>query len=154
MTVHTELEKRIALEQGKVGELRNEIERREAFIQGLQEALKMLPKETPTGRRRAAGPLRSRGDVQKARQLLSTETRALHISDILRGIGKENTKQNRASLASSLARYARRNEIFRREGPNEFSLIIKESAKEVTAIQEDQNGTAHEELPAAFGAES
>lgn len=141
MTVRTELENRIAREQQKVAELRNTIEHTEAFIQGLMEALKILPKDVPNIQRSRRGPLRSRSDVQRARQLLGTVKGPLHVSDILNGIGKEDTKQNRASLGSSLARYARKGEIFRREGPNEFSLIVTDPTDETHEVQ----------LPPSFG---
>ena len=152
MTARAELEKRITHERERVAALRNEIERKEAFILGLQEALKIFPRDTltaPYGGRRP----RSRSDVQKARQLLSTMNGAHHVSDILKGIGKEDTKQNRASLSSSLARYARKGEIFQREGPNEFSLINGGSGEEAAAGQEVQNGATHLQIPPIFGAD-
>lgn len=142
MTARTELENRVAREQAKLAELKNQVEREESFIEGLQEALKLLPRDAPNIRHGAGRRSRSESDVQKTKELLSTTTKPLHISDILKRIGKEDTKQNRASLASSLARYARKGEVFQREGPNEFSLI-KETGNEI----EDSR------LPTLFGTE-
>jgi hypothetical protein len=38
-------------------------------------------------------------------------------------MGKEVTRETRVSLASALSAYARRGEIFTREGPNRFGLF-------------------------------
>ena len=67
--------------------------------------------------------IRAGSVVQKTKELLEREGLALHISHILVGIGKDDTKRNRASLSSSLARYARKNQEFVRTGPNEFGLM-------------------------------
>jgi hypothetical protein len=46
----------------------------------------------------------------------------LHITDILKGIGKTTSKKDRVSLSGSLGWYVRRNEIFTRPAPNTFGL--------------------------------
>lgn len=144
MSFQSEVEMRIARERRRIAELRNEIMRRESFVAGLEAALKIIPSEEGP-QSSSVEPLRTGSDVKKAQQLLMTVKGALHISDILKGIGKEDTKQNRASLASSLARYARRGEIFQREGPNEFALISPNSPSVNT---EDDTP----EFPSLFGA--
>lgn len=149
MTVQAELENRIARERRKLADLRNEIVRREAFIQGLSEALKMLPADISSIQQSVAEPLRAGSDIRRAQQLLSVATGPLHVSGILKGIGKEDTKQNRASLTSSLARYARKGEIFQREGPNMFSLIAIGSTEEIATVNEGHIGEA--QLPPFFG---
>lgn len=152
MSLQSELEIRIARERRRVAELRNELIRRESFIQGLEAALSLLAADRPSGGYQDTGEsLRSGSDVSKAQQLLCTAKRPLHISEILTGIGKEDTKQKRASLGSSLARYARKGEVFQRgPRPNEFAVIPDGSA-----------GGAHDskpskpedsvQLPAIFG---
>ena len=54
----------------------------------------------------------------------------MHIQDILRGIGKEVTPENRASLGGSLAAYVRRGEIFSRPAPNTFALLSATASEE------------------------
>lgn len=152
MTARTELENRIAREQQKVAAMRSELERTEAFIEGLLEALKMLPKDIPNLKHSGNRTSRSRSDVQKARQLLGATRGPLHISDILKGIGKEDTKQNRASLSSSLARYARKGELFQREGPNEFSLMTARPDEEANTARDVQN-EMNPQLPPTFGSD-
>jgi hypothetical protein len=146
--IQSDLERRIARERRRVAELRNELIRREAFIQGLQEAIKMLSAESADVRDDPSESLRAGSDVRKAQELLSEASRPLHISDILKGIGKTDTRENRASLASSLARYARRGELFQREGPNEFSLL---SPRTNEPMQPDNTDEEAPDLPPSFG---
>ena len=150
MCLMTELERRIEQERQKVANLRSQVERAEAFIAGLEEAMKLVPPEVIESKRQVSHTPRSKSDVQKAKFQLSATGHSMHISDILKAIGKEDTKQHRASLSSSLARYARKGEVFRRDGPNEFSLIplgVGESEQK----RDTQNGTSGIDLPPIFG---
>jgi len=47
----------------------------------------------------------------------------IHIAEILKTLGKEDTKKNRVGLAGSLATYARQGKIFTKPGPNIFGLV-------------------------------
>ena len=146
MSIRTDLERRIDRERLKISDLRDQLGRAEAFVQGLQEALRMLPRETATNGRAqgVSGILRAGGDVSKTQDLLRTTKRPMHITEILEGLGKEVTKTNRASLTSSLARYARRGEIFDKAGPNRFGLL--EFARQPSPEADDPL-----DLPDSFG---
>lgn len=128
MSVRTDLEKRVEKEKQKLVELRSQVERSEAFLQGLQEALNMLPKEKEPRQSKSKtksklkGKLRSGSDMEKVYNLLRQNTSPMHISKILVGIGKEDTNPNRMSLAGSLGRYVRNGRIFSRVGGNLFTL--------------------------------
>lgn len=144
MNTPGELGKRIERERKKVAELRNEILRRESFLQGLLAAQEML--SSPNGDSGGKETLRAGGDVMKTQKLLSSVGKPLHLGQILQGIGKEDTKANRASLGSSLARYARKGEIFQRgPNPNEFTVIT--SAGSQGSSEEDVP-----DVPPLFGA--
>lgn len=150
MYLRTELARRIEQERQKVADLRSQVERAEAFIAGLEEAMKLVPTDGGEKKRQVEHTPRSKSDVQKAKFQLSATGHSMHVSDILKAIGKEDTKQNRASLSSSLARYARKGEIFRRVGPNEFSLV--QLGVGGTEKQRDaENGRAGIDLPPMFG---
>jgi hypothetical protein len=123
MSVRVDLEKRIEKEKQKVVELKDQLSKAESFMLGLQEALKMLPKEQGIGSIEANGLLRPGSDIQKVQDLLRKNKEPMYIVDILKGINKPNTKENRASVGGSLNRYARKEEIFKRVGPNQFSLL-------------------------------
>ncbi|MSQ27447.1 MAG: hypothetical protein EXR51_04835 [Dehalococcoidia bacterium] len=152
MSQQPEIEARIVRERKKVVELRSEIIRREAFIQGLEAALGLLSGNRPVGGYQPQGEsLRLGSDVSRAQELLSRARRPLHISAILTGIGKEDTKQTRASLGSSLARYARKGEIFQRgPRPNEFALVVDDNA---VGIHDTHRSSPEDsvQLPAIFG---
>jgi hypothetical protein len=98
----------------------------------------MLPKAEGGGR----AILRPGSGVAQARSVILTKGEPVHINDILAGLGKEPTRENRASLTSSIAAYVRRGEVFTRSAPNTFGLM--ELGHETTP-EED------EELPAGFG---
>jgi hypothetical protein len=149
MSARTDLERRIEKEKQKVADLRSQTERLEAFIQGLQEALKILPRDGEKETRRASKAkttttFKPGSDVEKAYKFLRQAAKTMHISEILVGIGEEDTKANRLSLSSSLSRYVRKNQVFTRPRPNSFAL--KESM--------DTRVTPTPLLPPEFGAET
>lgn len=116
------LERKIESSRQDILRLEAELIEKKAFLQGLLEALKLFPKPssiTP----KAETVLRQGSDMAQARDFLRSFGKSAHITDILAGIGKENTKQNRLSISSSLAGYARRNEIFAKTAPNTFTLL-------------------------------
>jgi len=137
MAGRNEIEKRIEKERRQISELRNRIEHSEAFILGLQEALKLLPKEKIIANR-AVSKLRN-GNIKKIYDLLQKVDKPLRVEEILIGIGKENTKGNRLSVSGSLGKYVRDGEIFERVGPNEFALkgVTKELSKDVIELPSD-----------------
>jgi hypothetical protein len=135
MTARTDLEKRIEKERQNIADLRSQLEKSEAFMQGLQEALSMLPKEKETRKSKSRpkskikGKLRSGSDIERVYNLLLQNTSPMHISQILIGIGKEDTNANRMSLAGSLGKYVRNGKIFARVGRNLFTLKELADAK-------------------------
>jgi hypothetical protein len=61
--------------------------------------------------------------VEQARDIILERGHSVHITELLAAMGKEITRESRVSLASALSAYARRGEIFTREGPNRFGLF-------------------------------
>jgi len=130
MSARTDIEKRIEKEKAKINDLISQIEKNESFILGLQEALKMLPKEkefengqVKTNKDNSKTSFRAGSDVEKTYNLLRDAGKSMHISEILIGIGKEDTKSNRLSLSSSISRHVRKGDLFKRPFPNSFALI-------------------------------
>ena len=141
MNARNDIEKRIEKERQKISDLKTEISRIESFILGLQEALKIIPKdgETKSSRMRR-GTIRAGSEIAKIQELIRQEGKPLHIGEIVVGLGKPDTKPNRMSISGSLGRYVRRGEVFNRPGPNLFSLV-------------DMAVPSKEELPPDFGTE-
>jgi hypothetical protein len=149
MGVREQIEKRIENKRQENIGLEDLIRANEAFIAGLQEALKLMPKEAAQ-ERSPEQILRPGSVMAKVRDLLNERREPLYINDILKGIGKEMSKKNRISIGGSLGNYVRRNEIFTRPAPNtygllEFEIEIDDKDTQTSINEED-------EPPEGFGA--
>jgi len=140
MDARKDIESRIGRERQKITELQKQIESTESFIRGLQEALKILPRDGTIRSSRRSMTIRQGSDVAKIRDLIRKNGGPMHIGELVTGIGRQDTKANRMSLSGSLGRYVRRNSVFCRTGPNQFSLI-------------DMEGNSATRLPPDFGTE-
>jgi hypothetical protein len=122
MSARREIEKRIDKKQEEIAGLEKTIGEARAYVQALQETLKLLPKEADL----AISPsrsLRKGSEMEKVRALLLKTGKPLYIEDILKGLGKEVTKENRNTIAGSLSGYVRRGEIFTRPIPGTYGLV-------------------------------
>jgi len=122
------LENKIEEEKQKINELRLELHKSEAYLKGLEEALKLVP--SSQGKRvvtTSSKPTLRSGSVKKTYELIKKTGKPMGIGEILLGIGKPDTKQNRASLASSLYRTARKGGLITKIDENLFSIIDLQS---------------------------
>src|ERR1700694_5844635 len=119
MGLREELGKRIERKQQEIKELELKIREGYAYMQGLQDTLKLLPKDDGQPQEVV---LRPGTDMAKAQEAIRAIGHALHINDLLKALGKPIDKKNRLALGGSLARYARKNVVFRKTGPNTFGL--------------------------------
>src|ERR1017187_10354721 len=93
----------------KQQEIRNlEIQMREAsaYIQALQDSMKLLPRDAEVGSN-SEHSLREGSTLAKTRDLLRHSGIPLPISEILKLLGKPQDKKHRISLAGTLSGYAR-----------------------------------------------
>jgi hypothetical protein len=151
MGIRKEIERKIEKKEHDMLELQQEttIRLREgrAYVQALQESLKLLPKESfeePTV------TLRPGSAVAKARDAITAAGKPLHVSEILKVLGKPITPVGKAGLSGSLAWYVRKGEIFTRPAPNTFGLVELNGTKEATKRVSDSKG---DEPPENFGLE-
>jgi hypothetical protein len=155
MGIRREIERKIERKEKELRELEQEtaIRLREgaAYIQALQESLKLLPKESPD---EITVVLRAGSAVTKARDAIREAGRPLHVSELLKILGKPITPVAKAGLAGSLAWYVRKNEIFTRPAPNTFGLVELNGAKEVPESALDFEGFEGQEPPENFGLEN
>jgi hypothetical protein len=133
----------------------DKIRRKEAEIQGLEDKLKVAriylqalqdvlgAVERGAGAAGADSALRVGSSVAQAREAILRAGKPVHISDLLVALGKVVTKETRASLASSLAAFVRRREVFTRPAPNTFGLV------ELGHLSEDDPTSP--EPPLSFG---
>lgn len=147
MKARKDIERRIEKEQQNILDLQKQINHLEAFIKGLQEALKMLPKDDESIERpkKGKGTVRPGSDMDKIRLLIETSGHPMHVGEIVTGLGKPDTKENRMSITGSLGRYVRKGIVFSRPGPNQFSLISLSTNENTENLDN--------ELPPEFGSE-
>lgn len=147
MGLREEFQKRIEKKQQEIEELQSKMKEANAYLQALLDSMKLLPKDG-----NLVGPsqtLRPGTALAKARDAIRKAGHPLHVSEILKALGKPQDKKNRISLGGSLSGYVRRGEVFTRSSPNTFGLIEFESKP---VVQEDETGVDFpEELPASFG---
>lgn len=152
MGIRKEIERKIERKENEMLELEQEtaIRLREgkAYIQALQESLKLLPKEGPE---ESEVVLRAGSAVAKARDAIRSAGKPLHVSELLQILGKPITPVGKAGLAGSLAWYVRKGEIFTRPAPNTFGLVQFDGAKEAPQAAPDFEV---EEPPENFGLEN
>jgi hypothetical protein len=141
MGFREKIEDRIARKEQEIRDYEAKVAEARAYLQGLQDAFRMMPRESSATPRAesAEGAIRPGSKIHKTFELLKREGKPVHVTEILRGIGVEPTKKARVSLSGSLGWYVRRNEVFNRPAPNTFGLI------------ETVGGSFPQEPPEGFG---
>jgi|SRR5271170_1148033 hypothetical protein len=132
MSLRSELLKRVEKKQVEIREHEDRIREATAYIQGLQDTLKLIPKEEEFEMQDVT--LRHGSNVGKAREALRAAGKPLHITEILKAIGQPIDKKHRLALGGSIASYARRASIFTKAAPNTFGLIEFESKHEISNL--------------------
>lgn len=122
------MQKRIEKKELEIKELETKLSEAKAYIQGLCDSLKLLPKENVS----PADDLRQGSDLAKARKAILKIGKPLHVVEILKQIGKEPNKNNKLSLAGSLSTCVRKGRVFNKTAPNTFGLIeIRENKNDI-----------------------
>lgn len=143
MGVRESLQKLADKKDSEISDLRLKLAQAEAYLQAIQDSLRVLPKEPLSDK--AEPELRPGTLLSQARDILLTEGKPLHVNEILKRIGKTVNKSNRVSLSGSLSAYVRKRTIFKKAGPNIFALI--DTPLPSTEVQNNGEG----ELPEGFG---
>ena len=101
------------------------------YVQALQDVMKAIGGAQPE-EGRSESILRSGSAVSQARDVILGSGKPVHVSELLTALGREDTRDVRASLTSQLAAYVRRGEVFTRPAPNTYGLVElgHESAEE------------------------
>lgn len=139
MNVRQKLEERVRRKEQEIRSHRSSIEKAEAYVQAMQDAIKLIPKDD-TSEGGTTLTLRPGSSAHKAMEAIKAARRPLHITEILKAVGLKPEKKNKLAYGSTLARYARNHEIFKKTAPNTFDLF-------------EGNQVFEEELPEGFGIE-
>jgi hypothetical protein len=122
MDIRDEIQKRIDKKEEEIRECELKIRESRAYIQALADTLRLLPR-APIVPPNPDLALRPGTAMAKARDALKKAGKPLHIVDILKAIDRPVDRENRGSIAGSLAAYVRKGEIFTKTAPNTFGLI-------------------------------
>ncbi len=109
---------RLRKKELEIETLEDRLKSARVYVQALQDVLKLLDAEGDA----APATLKAGSAVAQAREAIRRAKKPLHINVILEALGRDESRESRASLTSSLAAYVRRNEIFTRPAPNTFGL--------------------------------
>jgi hypothetical protein len=139
MGIRENLQKLVAKKAEEITALELQIREAKAYIQGLQDSMKLLPRD---GSGVTEYTLREGSALAKTRDVLKSAGTPMPILDILKALGKPTDKENRTSLAGTLSGYARGGKVFTKTAPNTFGLL------EFGTVQ---SGTDGDEIPEDFG---
>ncbi len=140
MGIRENLQKIIDRKTQEIDELEQNIRDARQYLQGIQDAMKALPKGAGVSEQRT---LRPGTEIAKVQELLQRAKKPLHISDLLRQLGKTLDAKNRVSLSGSLSAYVREGQIFTRTAPNTFGLT--------EFSYEHEQGKDEHSIPVTFG---
>lgn len=125
----------------EIQELESKIKDAKVYLQALEDVLRLFPREADTGN---GALLRPGSLVAQARDAILKHGGPMHVTALVKALGRELTRANQTGIAGSIAAYVRKGEIFTRVGPNTFGLV--ELGKVVSTEVEST-----EEPPADFG---
>lgn len=135
------IEERLRKKEQEVRSYEDKIREAKIYAQALRDILKMMERADEVEVSPDA-TLKPGSMIAQAREAIVRRGAPIHIDDLLDALGKEVTRESKASLAGSIAAYVRRNEIFTRPAPSTFGLV--ELGHETVPTEED-------EPPASFG---
>lgn len=134
MGLREDITRKIGRKRAEIADLHSQVKVAESYVQALEDTLKMLPREqspaSVANGNGAAHGLRKQSMTGRAYGALRAAGGPMHITEILKAIGKPVNRVNRSGLASSLAVYARKGEIFTKTAPNTFGLAGRDEASE------------------------
>jgi hypothetical protein len=140
MGVRGNFQKLIDKKQQEIHALEIQVREASAYIQALQDSMKLLPRDTDVNVE-SEHTLRAGSTLAKTRDLLRKSGSPLPINEILKQLGKPQDAKHRLSLAGTLSGYVRKGRVFTKTAPNTFGLL---EFGVVAPVEED-------DLPAEFG---
>ena len=148
MTYRSEIERMLHAKRKELTDLELKLREEHSYIKALEDILRILNGNGDA----EARTIRSGSDIGRAQAALRRAGKAMHVSELLRAMGKPDDKRNRVSLAGTLAGYVRRNHVFTRPGPNTFGLIELSEKNTDAVLSNSENGDG--EPPDDFGLRS
>ena len=149
MSERRKVEERLLRKEAEILGLEEKAKAARVYVQALRDVLKIMNSDNGSSDDDSSAEtvLRSGSAVAKAKDHILRQGAPVHISELLAALGKDQTRENRASLTSSLSAYVRRGEIFTRPAPNTFGLIELGHAEEAEAAPAPPKGFGRDEAP-------
>lgn len=139
MTERSIIEVRIKRKETEIQSLEKKLATARVYLQALKDIERAIEKSS--NEEEISGiPLRKGSFVAQAREIILKLGAPVHIDTLLRHLGREPNRENKASLAGSLAAYVRRGEVFTRTAPNTFGLVEMQHAEVEEAPSEPPQG--------------
>lgn len=142
MNQRKKIEDRLRKKDSEISGLEEKLKAARVYAAALRDVLKDLDGTEAGEEEPSETKLRTGSAVARARDIILARGEPVHLDDILEAMGREATRDTKASLAGSLAAYVRKDEIFTRPAPNTFGLV---ELGHVT-VEEDEA-----QPPAGFG---
>ena len=142
MSERSVVEVQLTKKEAEIVQLEEKLKVAKVYVRALQDVLKELGRDTASIEPKAEVSLRKGSFVAQAREMILARRSPIYIDDLLESLGKEVTRESKASLTGALAAYVRKGEIFTRPAPSTFGLIELDHFE----IEEANN-----EPPAGFG---
>lgn len=122
MSEQSVVESQLTKKEAEIVQLEEKLKVAKVYVRALQDVLKELGKDRPSDPKPEAS-LRKGSFVAQAREMILARRSPIYIDELLEALGKEVTRESKASLTSALAAYVRKREIFTRPAPSTFGLI-------------------------------
>lgn len=135
------IEERLRKKEQEVRSYEEKIREAKIYVQALRDILKMMDRAVEVEISPDA-TLKPGSMIAQAREAIMQRGTPIHVDDLLEALGKEVNRENKASLAGSIAAYVRREEIFTRPAPSTFGLV---------ELGHETVGDEGDEPPASFG---
>ncbi len=129
MGMKQKLDEKIRRKKQEIQDLEGKIREASAYIQALEEAAKLLPRETAR-QVSVEMALRPGSGAYKAYSALQKAGKPLHVTEIMKAIDMPINKKNRIALGGTLSRYSRNEEFFLKTAPNTFTILDSAIAAE------------------------
>ncbi len=118
------IEAQISKKTAEIQGLEEKLKAAKVYMKALKDVLKAIDKGSAEGAAGDAGATLRKGSlVAQARDVILERGNPIHVDELLEALGREVTRETKASLTGSLAAYVRKAEIFTRPAPSTFGLV-------------------------------
>jgi len=138
MAIREQFQKLLDRKLQEIRDLEVQLEKARAYMQAIQDSMRLLPKENGN----SDMALRPGTALARTRDVLRSAGKPMHITEILKALGRATDKSHRISLSGSLSSYVRNSQVFTRPAPNTFGLV---------EMSRNSNTEEDIEIPEDFG---